>query len=150
MNHLMIDRIRIILCLMLLLAEGIWDKRTKKIRLIPLLIAFPVGIILSFLQGKEDGIYSLFGMIPGLLFLGIAVLTKEKVGYGDGMVILVTGVLLGLKINLMMVFLGLFLAALGSIWLLIRKRAGRKTKIAFIPFLLPALTLSLMMAGGGK
>ena len=150
MNPLMIDRIRIVICLLLLLAEGIWDKRTKRIRIIPLAVALPVGIILSFLQGKEDGIYSLFGMIPGLLFLGIAVATKEKVGYGDGLVILVTGALLGLKINLVMVLIGLFLAALTAVWLLIRKRAGGKTKMAFVPFLLPALTLSLMMTGGGK
>ena len=92
--------------------------------------------------------FALFGILPGLLFLAMAVLTKEKVGYGDGLVLIVTGVLLGLRVNLMMVFMGLFLAALSSIWLLIRKKAGRNTKIAFVPFLLPSLVLSLLMSGG--
>ena len=124
------------------------DKKKKKVHLLPLLICLPTGIILSFIEGKEDGLFALFGILPGLLFLAMAVLTKEKVGYGDGLVLIVTGVLLGLRGNLMMVFMGLFLAALSSIWLLIRKKAGRNTKIAFVPFLLPSLVLSLLMSGG--
>jgi leader peptidase (prepilin peptidase)/N-methyltransferase len=148
MNNLLVDKIRIAVCLLLLLAEGIMDKRRKRILLPPLFIGFAAGVVLSFLQGKEDGLFALFGIIPGVLFLGIAAATREKVGYGDGLVLIATGVLLGLRINLMMVFLGLFLAALCSIWLLIRKKAGRNTKIAFVPFLLPALALSLAMSGG--
>lgn len=148
MNNLLIDKIRISLCLLLLLGEGILDRRIKKIRLLPLLVCLIAGIALSFIQGKEDGIFSLFGMLPGVLFLGMALATKEKIGYGDGLILIVTGVLLGLRINLIMVFVGLFLAALSSVWLLIRRKAEKNTKIAFVPFLLPALVLSLVMSGG--
>ena len=72
-------------------------------------------------------------------------LSKEQIGYGDGLVLIAAGALLGVRMNLFMFLFGLFFAALKGIWLMMTKKANRKTKMAFVPFLLPGLMLSVML-----
>jgi len=143
--NLLLDKIRILLCLIFLLAESVTDRKKKKILILPVGIFFALGIILSIMQGREDFLYAVAGGAMGGVILLFSYLSKEQIGYGDGLILIATGVLLGIRMNLFMFLFGLFFAALKGIWLLMTKKAGRKTKMAFVPFLLPGLVLSLML-----
>ena len=146
----LLDKIRIVLCFVFLAWEGLLDLRSRKICLPPVFAFFLVGIVISIVQGKEDFILSLAGASLGGIVLLLAFFTKEKIGFGDGFVLLATGVLLGIRLNILMLLLGLFLASLKGIWMLIARRGNRNTKLAFIPFLIPGLTLSLALILGSK
>jgi leader peptidase (prepilin peptidase)/N-methyltransferase len=147
---LWIDKIRIVICFFFLLFEGWQDKKRKKIFLLPVPIVAVAGMVLCFMQSPEDAVFALLGALPGAVVLLLAYATGEKIGYGDGFVLMGSGVLLGLRMNLLMLLFGLFLAALNSIWILIRKKGNRKTEIPFVPFLVPGLTLSIALTLQGN
>ena len=141
--NLLIDKVRIAACFLFLLFEGLRDYRKQKIYILPVGIFFCLGMIFSLIQGKEDFLYAILGSLTGGLLLFLSVVTKEKIGFGDGLVIIATGALLGFKVNLLMLLIGLFLAALKGIWILISGKGGKNDTMPFLPFLLPGLTLSL-------
>ena len=77
----------------------------------------------------------LLGAGVGIAFLGISKITREAFGYGDGIVILILGICLGLwdlLIVLMVSFLG---ASLIAILLLVWSKGAKKQSMPFIPFL---------------
>lgn len=74
------------------------------------------------------------GMIPGICLLLLGFTTKT-VGSGDGVVMILLGALLGWKKCLLVLCVGLFLAALSSLILLALKKVKRNTFLPFIPFL---------------
>ncbi len=72
----------------------------------------------------------------GLMVYLFSVLTKEKIGKGDALVVMVTGLYLGFQNTLLLVWLSTILAAvIGSI--IIRKNnVNTDFEIPFVPFLL--------------
>lgn len=148
--EILIDKIRITICFLFLLMEGWSDRKKKRIHLIPVAIFGLAGICLCAFQGPKDIAYAFFGMVPGAMVLLLAYASGEKIGYGDGFVLMATGVLLGFRMNLLMMLFGVFLASLSGIWILIRKKGNRKTKIPFVPYLIPGLTLTLAMVLQGN
>lgn len=84
----------------------------------------------------------LLGLIPGLFLLFIAKVTKEAIGYGDGLILLFIGISLGFWESLGVLFTGLLGVFLTSV--LVFFCCGRKKgfRIPFIPFLFTG------MAGG--
>lgn len=87
------------------------------------------------------------GGVAGILLMGIAKVTDQAIGYGDAWTAAVLGVWLGILPMMEIVFLGLFLAAGYSAWLFLVKRAGRKHRIAFLPFLMAGYLVWICMAG---
>ena len=143
-----IDKFRILLCFIFLLWEGLLDLKKKKILLSGVFVFFALGIVICAFQGWEDCIFSLAGASIGGIVLLLAWITGGKIGYGDGFVLLATGALLGVWVNLLMLLLGLFLASLKAIWMLVSRHGGKNTQMPFVPFLIPGLTLSLAIITG--
>lgn len=75
----------------------------------------------------------------GLLLLGF--LTGEKIGYGDGALVLVCGIFLGFTANLQLLCTSLILLGAAALFLVTVKRKGRRYQIPFIPFLLAGYLL---------
>ena len=85
------------------------------------------------------------GLIVGLSIMLLSKITGGKIGMGDGLVLCVIGIGLGLWQTMEVVALALFFAAILSIILLSFGKADRKKKIAFVPFLLLAYVLILII-----
>lgn len=79
-------------------------------------------------------IWILCGSIVGLVLLLLGVLTRESIGYGDGISVLVIGIALGLKGSFLICSLAFLLSAVTALFLIIRK-ASRKATLPFLPFL---------------
>lgn len=88
-----------------------------------------------------------WGIIPGLLCLFLGKISQEGIGYGDGYLISIIGMYLGLWKTVGIVMIALFLIGILSVGLLLLQRANRKTQIPFIPALLMAFGLQAMMVG---
>lgn len=82
-------------------------------------------------------------ILPGTLLLSIAFVTKQA-GYGDGIVLLCLGVLSGGGKSLLIFGIGLFLAAVFSLAVLVLRKAGRDTRIPFLPFLAAAWAVTML------
>lgn len=124
----------------LLLLCAIMDWKTKKIAL-PLLGVYMIaGVIWRMVVGNESIVSLGIGMLLGGGLLLISYVTREAVGYGDGLLLLVTGCILGAEKNFILFFCALVLSAFYSAFLLLIKRVKRTHELAFVPFLFMAYT----------
>ena len=81
------------------------------------------------------------GMLPGLLFLAVAFFTR-KAGYGDGVVLLILGMVTKGKVAVLF-GVSLFLISIFSIVLLTFHKVNRNTKMPYLPFLAAAWLLAM-------
>ena len=86
--------------------------------------------ILRFMINTVDG------LLPGFGLLLLAFATKKGIGIGDGLMLMVLGLFEGGALAWKVLLWGLFLQSIFAIILLVLRKAGRNTKIPFIPFLL--------------
>ncbi len=77
----------------------------------------------------------LMSLLPGLFFLLTGWCTKEKVGYGDGILLSITGLIVGFNQCFTGLCIGLFLSAFFGALLLFLHKAQKNSRIPFVPFL---------------
>ena len=87
----------------------------------------------------------LFGMGVGGALLLLSVLTRGKIGIGDGVLLVVTGIYRGLEQNLELLICSLFICAVYALCLLVLRKRSRKDTVAFVPFVL--ISYVCMLAG---
>ena len=77
---------------------------------------------------------NLKGMIPGGLLIFISFLSRGQIGIGDGAVVLITGVAIGIG-NIVIVLTGaLLLISVFSMLMLLLGKLNRKSTLPFVPF----------------
>jgi len=114
---------------------GWLDIRHRKIPLLYLLLGIGVAFSVLFFQEQGMWILSLGGAGIGVAFLGISKITKEAIGYGDSLLILGLGILLGFWQIMAVLVVAFSLTAISSMVLLVLKKMNRRTTLPFIPFL---------------
>ncbi|MCR5210177.1 MAG: hypothetical protein K6C99_08200 [Lachnospiraceae bacterium] len=132
--------IREVWIFIMLLAGGIKDIKTQKLSYIYMTVFALGSLILSMYLSYKDGIRVDWfergmALMPGLFFIMISILGKGAVGFADGIVICVLGVVYSLKECTAISMYGILLAALFSVPLIALKKADRHSTIPFIPFL---------------
>ena len=128
----------------LLIISSWTDIKRKMISGVVLWIFVFLGIITNLIFHYNSILSVIGGIIPGVITIGISRLTKGEIGLGDGLLLCVTGLYVGFYVNLEMFFLALFLAAICGIVLLALRKAGRKTELPFVPFLLTAYIIIIV------
>ncbi len=136
-----LELIKIIVLGEFLFLEGIRDLRKREISMITVIIVGILGGILQFNYIKDSGLEIVGGVLIGVVLLILAKVTGEKIGYGDGWVLAVSGLYLGFRGNMYLLLLSLFGASIVSISLLLFKKATRKTELPFVSFMLPSYLL---------
>ena len=123
----------ILLTMFWLFGISIMDIRRYRV---PVWMLIPGGVLAGGMFLYQQGTMGdlLKGMLPGRVFIAIALGTK-KAGYGDGIVMVFLGILSGGTESLVILAVSLFLAAVFSLILLGLRKAGRNTRIPFLPFL---------------
>jgi len=115
-----------------LLLFGIEDLRSRKISLwflgLTILVAGIYGVY-------QYGIgHSTLGSIPGLLLFLLALLQKECIGMGDGLLAIAYGVLYGWRrVCVWLMFSFLLVAVVGVFVKVVTRK--RKVQLPFIPFM---------------
>lgn len=130
--------------LMFLIFCTYFDLRYKKIPLSGLL-AF--GIVMIIIDGANGSLIQrteAIRLIPGAVFMLLAFLSRQAVGYGDGMMILFLGISMDICRCIQVVFIGLVLCSAISVFILLLKKGSRQTKLPFAPFLLAAWGIMLI------
>lgn len=103
-------------------------------------------VIRILLEGSSILAGSLTAAIPGVVLLLTARISEEKIGYGDGVCVLLLGILTGYRACMTVLCIGLFLLSITVIFLLIIRRVHKKSKIPFIPFLFAAKGIAVMLS----
>ena len=80
-------------------------------------------------------------MMPGGILLLLSLITKESIGYGDGMTVIVLGLWTGGWFAFHVFCIGILLAGICAVFYLIK---GKKDTIPLIPFLLIGMEVALI------
>lgn len=135
------------LVMSLLIIGAIMDLRYKKVHIALTAVYFAIGVIFNICTGGQAFGSIVGGVFIGILLLLISIITKGKVGIGDGLIVSVLGLFLGFWDNLLLLMTSLFLSAIFAVLLIVIKREDRSYQIPFIPFLLVGFIGELILCG---
>lgn len=128
----MFFRIAVILMLILL---SVSDLKSHTIPVLPVLVFAAVMAAVHLSAGDLPAVRIFTGMLPGLFLLAVSLASRSSIGTGDGIAAAACGAAIGLSSELASLTAALVLCCAYSIVLLIRKKAGRKDTLPFLPFL---------------
>jgi len=94
------------------------------------------GLDYGLITNELTWMQILISLVPGIIFLVISKVTKESMGYGDGIIVLVMGSYISIAKLVGSLILALILAAIWSIVLLVFFRKKKQEEFPFVPFVL--------------
>lgn len=123
--------------LIFLFVGALWDIKKKAVPKVFLLIWGIVSVIYFVFEiiNGQNMLGLLLGVIPGIITLVLSIVTKEKIGLGDGLILICVGCLQTIKDVLCMIFFSFIFLTVVLIFLLAIRRIGRSSRIPFVPFL---------------
>ena len=123
-------------CAALLLGWNAWtDLRRQEVSMPSLGAAAAAGILLNLLVNYQKSAELFAGIGTGLFLLAVSAVSKGAVGFGDGLLLCVTGIFLGGMGNLRLLMLGSILCAAVLGAGLAFGRVRWKQRFPFVPFL---------------
>lgn len=131
--------------LIFLAAAAYEDYKTEKISMILILTGAAISIAAAVIN-KDHIMQILYGILTGNAILLIGYASREAVGYGDGLIFIITGIFLGWMNNVILIAGSLLLAAVCSMILMALRIKKRTDRIAFVPFILGAYVLMKAMS----
>ncbi len=129
-----------------------WDIKKRMIPL-PVLIATGIYIIIMHIVFQRLSLLEMgAGAAIGLFLLFLSFLAKGKIGAGDGLLFaLIIGPALGFRGAVTVLWISLFfVTGAGAVMSVRRKAAGIEgaVEVPFVPFVLAALIVTLVLRGG--
>ena len=130
-------------CLLFLAGLSAEDVREKKISVYTVLIFAVLAVIYRAFTNQLFWMEMIISLVPGVMMILLAILTKEGIGYGDGMTVIVLGLWTNVWFTTGVLCVAILLSGIfGSVWLTVKKREA----IPFVPFLLAGLEVMLFYA----
>lgn len=126
-----------ILLFIYLLTMGIYDLKTKEIQLsisVILTILLSIVEIYYVICGEQKWYISVTGIVLGIFLILLSFATRGQIGTGDGIVFIITGIVLGFYRNMILLFMALIFSALAGGVMFVLGKVGRKDTLPFIPF----------------
>lgn len=97
------------------------------------------GVFLACMEWTGGLIELLTGVLIGLAALFLAWVTREAIGYGDGVVLLMLGILLGGSHCFAVAMAAIIASGIWALGLIVFFHKNRKYEMPFIPFLFGGL-----------
>lgn len=119
------------------------DIRERKISVGKLIIGMLSALICRGLTAQMELAELAGSLLPGMIIFLLAVVFRESIGNGDGLVVMVLGLWLGGFWTLLVVSLAIMLAGLFAVICLFRRK---EDTIPLIPFLLLGMEVLLFYA----
>lgn len=130
----------------------LWDIRKRAVPAVWIRIGLLTAAGLRILMmgaGAEEMTVKLsevcFAVLPGVILLLLGYFTGESVGYADGWSVLLLGLLLGGSAAVCIVMAAFFFSAFYALWLVVAKKADRRSRFAFLPHISAGFIVWMMM-----
>lgn len=111
-------------------------KREIPIAVVWMGIVIAVILRLRGMIGEGGAIMAALSVIPGVMLWMISFVSREKVGYGDGWMLVMVGLFVGIWRCFLILLIGLVSESVIVLILLAVQRISRDRRIPFAPFLL--------------
>lgn len=95
-------------------------------------------------RGNVTGIEQLIALMPGIILIFLSFITRENIGYGDGVSVMIIGSILGIRSCVLVICVSLVMISVVGVGLMLLKHASRKTRLPYIPFLFAAQSLVMI------
>ncbi len=143
MGELDIEIVGMVFVSVFLLLQAWWDLQTMELPLSFNLAVMALGIGYCIVESRPlEEIFP--ALVPGIICLILGRITRQAVGYGDGMVLLGLAMFLEWKEILELCTVAFCISALWALAGLITGRLRIKDKLPFIPFLFLAWGIQLL------
>ena len=133
-----------IVILILLALCTFFDIKSKQLPLKMIALFALIIVERCFANGYFGSWDFLLRLAPGVLLLLIAFATNQAIGYGDGVIIVLIGLMLDIQVTISLIFIAFILSSIISLIILISKKGDRQTRLPFMPFMLTAWCICLM------
>ena len=117
---------------------AVYDGIQREIPLVVVWLGITAAIVLH-IQGQgvnHTWQAAALSVIPGVTFWILSVITGEKVGYGDGWILIMIGLFMGLWKCFLILMIGLISSSLVVLILLAVRKVSKNYQLPFAPFLL--------------
>jgi len=112
------------------------DYRTRSIRVMEIIVFAIIGIIMNIVAPRYTVLSVAGGVGVGVVMLAFSILSKEKIGKGDALIVMVSGLYLGFMNTLVLVWFSSILAAIFGLITLRKYDNYREAELPFVPFIL--------------
>lgn len=123
-----------IMVLVLLVYESIVDMKRRQVNIIPMALAGAVGIFVNYLFYERGIVWLAAGAGLGMLLLVLCFLSRQRIGYGDGLLFVTLGLCLGAAECLWLIWTSMIAAAFAGCVSALRKKQNLKVAIPYLPF----------------
>lgn len=120
------------------------DYKEKCIYLYLPIVAGVIGMLLHIFFWEHEMTDILLGAGIGGCVMLLARISKESIGIGDGIMLMVSGIYLGFWENMQLFFSALLLVGVTALFLIVIKKKRRDYRVPFLPFLLVAYLFQLI------
>lgn len=127
-----------ILMFIVMLILSVQDIINKEISAKLLVVSAIISLVGAFIGVWKNNLSItdvVVSLLPGVSMLFLSFATRQQIGYGDGLVTLVSGPAFGIWTMLLGIVIAFFGSSIFSIILLLLKKAEKKTRIPFVPFI---------------
>ena len=127
---------------------AVFDIRKKEIPIILILIGiiFSIGINLWQIYDKNITIADVgAALVVGGFMICVSFCTREKIGYGDGLILIVSGLMLGFYQCFIGLCISLVFSSVCALFLLITHKACKNSGLPFVPFLTVGMGVSFFV-----
>lgn len=127
---------------------SVFDIRKKELPLLILIagILAALGIEMWCIwKGLETVAGIAESLLPGVFLLLLSFCTREKVGYGDGLLLIILGLFLGFYRCFLVLCFGLIFSSVFALILLLFCKAGKNSRLPLVPFLTIGMGVSFFV-----
>ena len=132
-----------IIIAMVLLVLSVMDIISKRIPLLVIVGLIVMATLSSLVLHPMDVVLMAAGAAVGFAFVLISKVTREKLGYGDSLILLALGIFLGFWEVMILILIAFLASACFGIAMVCWKKKNKNTSFPFVPFI--ALSYALVM-----
>ena len=127
---------------------AVFDMKKKEIPLAFICLGSMAGVGISLWQITE-GYFSFremgLAVLPGCFLLLTSFVSRENVGYGDGLLLIVIGLFTGFYRCMIILCISLLLISVSALALLAVRKVSRNSRLPFMPFLAAGMGVSFFV-----
>lgn len=123
-----------------------WIDLKREIIYVPLIVCMGIIGVIYHIFLQENTIWNLMsGMLIGVILLLGGIWSGEKIGYGDGVIFIMTGIFLGFWGNMLLLVIASILAGVTCTGLLLTHKKCKEEQIVFVPFIFISYVILLIL-----
>lgn len=136
---------RIVILTAFLTVTSIMDIKKRRVNLLLCICVTVMGMIYNLCHFRQQEMLNcMAAVLPGLILMMLAIVTHEKIGIGDGIIVTIIGLFTNIQTVVCTVVFAILLSAMVSLVLMTVKKAALDTEIPFVPLLAMSVILTLV------